>query len=431
MSIPLDRLYHFLDSLHQDPILIYQFYPHGSKNLQDLKCETKCTVFDSHILPPMIHHDQEPLNVELYSDSDCLKNFEKNFRSIKVFSQQQVDCLLNNCADMNLRLCITNPFNCYDLVMLSNSEKRSINLQKYEQNGFIGVYYWSHAMIALDWYRYAQHINIQTNSTKVFLIYNRAWAGTREYRIKFTDLLISHGLVDSCLTWFNANDPDSGLHYHDHKFSNNGFRSVYQLEKYFPPNNTSAEASADFKIEDYVATDIEVILETLFDDERLHLTEKTLRAIAMAKPFILTSTHGSLQYLKDYGFKTFDTVWNEDYDKIVDPIQRLQSIIALMKDISKWDAHTRLIKMKQAQEISNFNKNLFFSSAWKQKIINEYSDNLTEAMKKMKLNCSGKYYHRLLTLLDQVSDPVDHDKIMFRQKVINWVKHHNSGIVNA
>lgn len=52
-------------------------------------------------------------------------------------------------------------------------------------------------------------------------------------------------------------------------------------------------------------------------------------------------------------------------------------------------------------------------------------------MKKMKLNCSGKYYHRLLTLLDQVSDPVDHDKIMFRQKVINWVKHHNSGIVNA
>ena len=159
------------------------------------------------------------------------------------------------------------------------------------------------------------------------------------------------------------------MSYHDHKFSNSNFVPEHQLEKYLPQTTALAESSADFEIEDYATTDIEVILETLFDDDRLHLTEKTLRAIAMGKPFILVSTHGSLQYIRDYGFKTFDSVWNEDYDKITDPTQRLCSIVALMKDISTWDAHTRSIKMKQAHEISDYNKKLFFSSAWKQKII--------------------------------------------------------------
>jgi hypothetical protein len=216
------------------------------------------------------------------------------------------------------------------------------------------------------------------------------------------------------------------LHYHDHKFRRENFSPIHQLEKYFPKTGAVAEASADFEIQDYATTDIEVILETLFDDDRLHLTEKTLRAIAMSKPFILAGTHGSLQYLKDYGFKTFDSIWDEDYDKIVDPTQRLQSIVALMKKISMWDTDTRSIKMKQAHAISDFNKKLFFSVAWKQKIINEYTDNFTSAMQKMKLNCSGKYYYRMLSLIDQVSNELEPDKILFRQKVIDWISHNNN-----
>jgi hypothetical protein len=44
----------------------------------------------------------------------------------------------------------------YSLITLSHSEKNSQELELYEQNDFIGVYYWSHALIARDWFRYAK-----------------------------------------------------------------------------------------------------------------------------------------------------------------------------------------------------------------------------------------------------------------------------------
>ena len=40
MSIPLDRLYHFIDQtarkIYGEPVLIYRFWPHGSKNIDNL-----------------------------------------------------------------------------------------------------------------------------------------------------------------------------------------------------------------------------------------------------------------------------------------------------------------------------------------------------------------------------------------------------------
>jgi hypothetical protein len=87
----------------------------------------------------------------------------------------------------------------------------------------------------------------------------------------------------------------------------------------------------------------------LFDDDRLHLTEKSLRPIACKQPFILAATHGSLQYLKDYGFKTFDSVWDENYDTIEDPYQRMLAIIQLMKNICAWTPEEKISKMQSEQ----------------------------------------------------------------------------------
>ena len=40
MSIPLDQLYHYIENVAQeiysDRIIIYRFYPHGSKNINNL-----------------------------------------------------------------------------------------------------------------------------------------------------------------------------------------------------------------------------------------------------------------------------------------------------------------------------------------------------------------------------------------------------------
>jgi hypothetical protein len=263
---------------------------------------------------------------------------------------------------MHLRAAIKAPFSCYDKILLTHSEKNSPNLHWYENNGVIGVYWWSHATIARDWFRYAEHDPAidHRNPQTLFLIYNRAWSGTREYRLCFAELLIQLGLTNYCQTSINPIEPELNIHYAQHKFTNLAWQPTHVLEDYFPINNTCSHYSADFDIADYNNTNIEVVLETLFDDSRLHLTEKSLRPIACAQPFILAGTHGSLEYLRSYGFKTFGDIWNEHYDQVKDPKERLLCIADVMQDITNWTPVQQADKLAQEikspqQAIKNYN----------------------------------------------------------------------------
>ena len=49
-------------------------------------------------------------------------------------------------------------------------------------------------------------IKQQKQVDKIFLMYNRAWSGTREYRLRFVDLLINSDLQEYCRTSFNPID---------------------------------------------------------------------------------------------------------------------------------------------------------------------------------------------------------------------------------
>ena len=265
-----------------------------------------------------------------------------------------------------------------------HSEKRSHNLEKYQADDeLIPVYYWSHAVIAQDWFRYAKHETFQKNAKKTFLIYNRAWSNTREYRLRFTDLLVKNNLLLHCQTSCNIVDPDLHIHYTDHTFKNPQWRPTNMLENFLQPTTADANSSADFNTVDYNSTEIEVVLETLFDDDRLHLTEKSLRPIACGQPFILAGTHGSLEYLRSYGFKTFDSVWDESYDQITDPEERLTAVVDLMRQISTWDESTKKKKLSQAQTIADYNQQWFFSQEFFDLVVNELKINLKLAFDKL------------------------------------------------
>ena len=54
------------------------------------------------------------------------------------------------------RLIASNMMNLYDKIILVHSELHSEAVSWFEQNGAVAVYWWSHAMIALDWFRYAR-----------------------------------------------------------------------------------------------------------------------------------------------------------------------------------------------------------------------------------------------------------------------------------
>jgi len=386
MTIPLNRLYHYIESIAQkicgDDVIIYRFFPHGSKKLKDLSMLKPHKFIDTCIKPQVYCYDQEPLNYDMYTN-DTNAYPTEFINKVKKYNVTLQDCNL-----------VINRLHVYDSHILIHSEQRSNNLKKYLNDPqFIPVYYWSHAIIAKDWFRYAKHVHIKKNIQKTFLIYNRAWAGTREYRLKFIDLLVSNKLINECQVTVNPVDPEIGKHYTTYEFTNPQWKPFNCLEKFVTTQSTvDSSASADFCEGDYTKTDIEVVLETLFDDDRLHLTEKILRPIAIGQPFLLVATHGSLAYLRAYGFKTFSDIIDESYDTIVDPIARLNAIVKVMADIAAWDDQLRFEKMNKLHDIAKYNRSHFFSDCFTNQVIDELKFNLTTALNLIESTNTGKRF---------------------------------------
>jgi len=383
MSIPLDRLYPYIEQLAQEArngvVDLHRFYPYGSKDIANLVRIQPIQGYQKYISPMIFCNDQEPLDFDRYTDVPDDHMLERN----KLLYKK------HNIKKYNFQF-VRN--NIYDKSLLVHSEKRSSNLEKYCNNEFIPVYYWSHAVIALDWFRFAQHVQQQKQTDKTFLIYNRAWAGTREYRLRFAELLIQLNLQERCKTSINPVEPELGLHYNLHTFKNPQWRPQTVLENYFPVSDAHSHYSADFDMEDYEDTDIEVVLETLFDDSRLHLTEKSLRPIACGQPFILAATHNSLEYLRGYGFKTFGDIWDESYDLESNPGKRLEMIVNLMKEVSFWTSDVKKEKMLQAQLIAEHNKQHFFSKQFSELVLTELNHNLTSALEQLETTNTSKIW---------------------------------------
>lgn len=400
MSIPLDRLYNFLHDISGHDISIYRFYPHGSKNLLDLLPLKKPVPDVIALLTPiiMICHDQEPLNYDLYKDAvpESPPTWKQNNWIDAISLRQSLYPGLKSVV-------LLSGINLNDYCFLLHSEKNSEHVKLYEQEKYISVYYWSHAIIARDWFRYADlDPCVKTKQTWPdidFLIYNRSWSGTREYRIKFAELLVDNDLAAKCLTKFN---PIDGEHYNKHNFSNVDFKPIRtDLECYFDKNISESSASADYNYCDYQQTAIEVVLETLFDDSRLHLTEKTLRPIACGQPFILAATPGSLKYIRDYGFKTFEPYIDENYDTIQDPVTRMKAIMAEMKRISLLAIEEKQILIQQLQEITEYNRHRFFSDDFFQFVVDEYQANLRKALDTLRPLRKGENWKTLRECLYQ------------------------------
>lgn len=382
MSVPLDRLYNFIDGICNHPLVIYQWLPHGSKNPQDcrpIKDYNTLLGIEKTISSKFLFcHDQEPLSFNEYD------------LPIDGFSIDKIE------FSVFRTMPFVPPIVVNDKVLLLHSEKNSAELSKFEHNGAIGVYYWSHAFIALDWFRYARidpALSVQPTFNYDFLIYNRAWSGTREYRLKFAELLVDAKLHTKALMTFAEFDNDT--HYSLHKFKNPDLRiSNYKLETKFNPNTSTSCYSADYSASDYTQCRIDVVLETLFDDDRIHLTEKSLRPIACSKPFIIVGPAGSLKYLREYGFKTFSDFIDESYDNIADPAQRLTAIISSMKKFSSLPADAKDDALEQMLEVAKYNQQRFFSSEFFELLVTELKTNFDKAIEIFDATNTTEYFSR-------------------------------------
>jgi len=78
-----------------------------------------------------------------------------------------------------------------------------------------------------------------------------------------------------------------------------------------------------------------VITETVAEYPYPYLTEKTWKAINYKVPFLMIGGKDSLYQLRKFGFKTFDAWWDESYDSLNTAADRIDSVVGILKDLSK------------------------------------------------------------------------------------------------
>jgi hypothetical protein len=399
MNIPLDNLYHWVRGCVDTPLSIYIFKPHGSKNITDLtlmRYEDLVAVF-----PELVCHDQEPLDykkyqgvkfIDLWTHVKNLEGHHKNFNYNQFDAEMQVLAPYYDDLNFYAMLRVLKFQSIFDRYILLHSEKNSSDVEKFLSTAE-PVYYWSHAIIARDWYRFAEHdLRLQQNPTsqQTFLIYCRAWTGTREYRLKFLDLLVDENLLHQCQTSIMKQDQEFEIASYvcsDSKLQPNNIKSLIEMSD----NITLSHASADYCTEDFVLTDISIVLETVAADTKIHLTEKTLRPIACGHPFMLVAGPGSLEYLRSYGFKTFSPWIDESYDQEQNIVKRMQLIVKEMSRISNLPVFQKNYTIKQLKKIAKHNKNHFFSNSFFNQIQTELVENLNQAISKIKFTRGTRF----------------------------------------
>ena len=103
------------------------------------------------------------------------------------------------------------------------------------------------------------------------------------------------------------------------------------------------------------------VVETHFDNDTIFLTEKTFKPILNLQPFIIIGNPGSLALLKDLGYKTFDTVIKEEYDKIINHKDRMSQILKISFDLTNL-SHKHHIRIQQIiSQALQHNQKLFLS----------------------------------------------------------------------
>jgi hypothetical protein len=365
------------------------FCTHGSKNLYDVhplvekRLHTELPSMELSINNALFLHDQEPF---FYNHSmDIYRN---------TLLENKKDPLYLNMTDQELFF--LRIFRTCSWPIFCHSEKNSKDIDLVERDGCIPCFYFWHGLIARDWFRHWKHhseIHNKVPWNKRFLLYIRDCSGTRTYRHQIKNLL--YDIKDQIDTdWENT-------------------------------RNISADYSAKISIEDAQKTAVHIVAETVFNDTKIHVTEKTFKAVVMKQPFIVFAGPGTLQFLRNYGFRTFGDIWDESYDQEMDHTTRLIKITTLIKDLYHKSQHEFQKIIEQCREIVDYNQRYFFSDDFETRLLDELHNNMQASISEQQrrsLNDPGGslffMYDNVLKREIQIPDLM----IEFMEKIVEEIK---------
>ena len=209
-----------------------------------------------------------------------------------------------------------------------HSEYDSRDVEQLHNRGILTIHWFAHAYLCSKFYFiHYQKLKMVTDYRARPIRYpwictNRLIDGPRQYRLYFLNCIDTRKGVYSLL----EKDP----------YTNRKLEEIYPDNKVLPNSfdvheNHSAEIKVD-ELTPWNTSFLHVVNETIWQD-KIHFTEKVFKPIVLHQPFVVLQAPGSLAYLRSYGFKTFGDWWDESYDAIQDPQQRMQSIADIVNSI--------------------------------------------------------------------------------------------------
>ena len=275
--------------------------------------------------------------------------------------------------------------------LLANSEHSVIKREICEDLDLLDWYYFYHGFAALDWYRDGARIKSDIDVVNKFLCLNNLVDRKRSHRMALIARLIRKDLLAYGTVSFHGDQFQCQREVED-PASHLGDRDKSLISETMCHNTllpctvdelVSATCSAHFGVQEYRMRQqsfLHVVTESVYFDQKLHLTEKIFQPIVTARPFILAAAPGNLAYLQSYGFRTFNAWIDESYDQEQDDSTRLDMISEQIAKICDQPLCQLRDMLKDMTDTLQFNKHHFYT-LFRHRIIDELIDNFDDCIK--------------------------------------------------
>jgi hypothetical protein len=222
-----------------------------------------------------------------------------------------------------------------------------------ETYGWKSHYYFYHGWACQDWFRgYDKSFLIprarERTPTRTFMSPNRIVGGKRDHRVLFLYNVFKQGLAHNHISVPQVCQYENvDISVVANKYCNT-YPDISQVFRGATlPRLFAGEESQQMTscwLGNYAEAQdslVYVPTETIYFGRRTHITEKTFKAIALEMPFVLVAPANSLEYMRSYGFKTFDDIFDESYDTETDDILRVEKVSRLLKDLDNQSERER------------------------------------------------------------------------------------------
>jgi hypothetical protein len=223
--------------------------------------------------------------------------------------------------------------------------------------------------------------------TGTFIMPNRIIGGARQHRLILLYYIFKHHLIGnyfSCpavcpaenKTVYEAIEPLKASYSDiEQVFRNSGFQFPVRFTGEAEDTMHSYQLSL---FRQSAQSLLYLVTETVATGRRQHLTEKTFKPICLKMPFIIAGTTGSLRYLRSYGFRTFNHLWDESYDNEINDDQRLEKISWVLRALDSAPLKEKQRLFEAAQEVCEHNYNHFYNGGFENVLWTELQGMISE-----------------------------------------------------